>query len=1117
MEEASKPKSLMNGDPRLAVVAMLIGINGEIFGIATALTSDIAVTTAEVVDLARAKVDEVKGDHSSSAGPLMLFFPQFVASLGVGTAPATIQTVDKERGFAVVHFAGMPLPPVYDTFLATGDPSDGAECEVLYFDASQNPVEISGWVGGRIGLGFRLDLGSGAPVSILGAPVFKGGQLVGIVASVRRDASDPSEAGSGFVLQHSIEVLSIDAMARSEVTPVVRNLLHPIAVDSNPPTPFPTVMEITQTDRHEGEIARSSKAKVSKPIPVVNVSATDHSATLTLVPSWEGKPVTVEFSDSELFARLSLSSRRALGRAVGIRRATGQGAIHMEHLIAGLFDEGWRPFFEEAGIGAEELRGLIMRTVGTELPRDYRPVELGKLPAMSKHVKQALAVAANLFAPLGGVQVRSKQLLHGALSVEDCRFVQALIESGVRRELIPSFVGPDSGDEDDREVHAPILPLEPEFSGSTDPSTPTEGGANPGANPTPKVDSDRWCRTDCLGYEAYARTIADLITHKETVAPLTIGIKAPWGAGKTSLMKRVQHLLDGYAELSEGSRTGILQDWLPQLTLRELMQALKGGSSLTKLQQKESAEGKAYGLPHRTTVWFNAWKYQTSEQIWAGMAHCIISQLTARMDAKDRELFWLRLHARRVNADEVRKKIYEAVFKYVLPYLLLFAIASLLLLVVPVAWYYKFAGMVLSLFPAALGAWRKYRDKAAGTVRQLIREPEYEGKMGFLHLVESDMREVLQLATAASITKDNPNGDPLVVFVDDLDRCAPNKVAEVVEAINLFLCGDYPDCIFVLGMEPGMVAAALQVANKDVIDKAEEMGVTDQTVPVGWRFMEKIVQLPIMIPPPTKGGKDSYVESLTGMREYGESMAQMMEKTQPAATQVGAMTADSVALSKKMAEVIRPRAGIPEPLEEKEVLRYMGELEGRSLMEVEEKSAKVLAAASADKRRAAAEASKRIYARTFSDRDPLMGKFVREVADLVDGNPRQIKRYVNVFRFYSTLRHSLRVDGVVAPEELPTDETLAKFVALSIHWPHAMDCLRKKDAKASEAKGRRVTLLELLELESRKTPEDVAAVDAEWEKLVEGLNLGVWANRAAFREFLARGESLCAKEGHGLW
>jgi hypothetical protein len=305
------------------------------------------------------------------------------------------------------------------------------------------------------------------------------------------------------------------------------------------------------------------------------------------------------------------------------------------------------------------------------------------------------------------------------------------------------------------------------------------------------------------------------------------------------------------------------------------------------------------------------------------------------------------------------------------------------------------------------------------------------------------------------------------------------------------------------------------VANKDVIQKAEEMGLTDQSVPVGWRFMEKIIQLPIMIPPPTKGGRDSYVQSLTGVHEFNAYMAKMVENVpkEEFRSQIG------LTMPSSLSEFEKVRRAAQEPMKEEDVAQFKSELTGLSLSEVVEKSNKVLAEVPLEKRRAAAEATKRAYAEAFVERDPLMGKFVKEVAQLVDGNPRQIKRYVNVFRFYSTLRHSLQVDGVATQEELPSDEMMAKFVALSVHWPHAMDCLRKKDAKASEANGRKVTLLESLESESRKTPAEVATVDAAWEKFVgkEGLGLGAWAMRPAFREFLARGESLFQNEGHGLW
>jgi hypothetical protein len=678
------------------------------------------------------------------------------------------------------------------------------------------------------------------------------------------------------------------------------------------------------------------------------------------------------------------------------------------------------------------------------------------------------------------------------------------------------------------------------------------------AAPTPKVDSDLWSEKDELGYEAYARTIAALITHPETVAPLTIGIKAPWGAGKTSLMKRVQHLLDGQAYLTEENRSAARQQPLdPRVTLWGIRQEIKriarserrslgkrkGSDEDLRLPSPSNPEGAAYGLPPRVTVWFNAWKYQTSEQIWAGMAHCIISQVVARMPPLKRELFWLRLHARRVNTNEVRRKVHVVLLRMFVPaafiILVLCALviwgAAELQLSMPGQWTVRGVTGLLGLIGMIWKARETLGEKAASTVKELVREPDYEGKMGYLHLVESDIREVLNLVTAAGAkapavelraagqpgaTVPTPVGvprhdstqsapstggkekpAPLVVFVDDLDRCAPNKVAEVVEAINLFLCGDYPNCIFVLGMEPGMVAAALEVANKDVIAKAKEMGLVDGAAPVGWRFMEKIVQMPVMIPPPTKHGRDAYVQSLVGSAGRKNGGPVGVETAAPAATSPA-----------KSAEV--PKR---EPPKEEDVQAFAEQMKGATLAEVEKKSLEIVEAAPAEKRQAAAEAGKRVYAQTFSERDPMIADFVQECAELVEGNPRQIKRYVNVFRFYSTLRYGLKADGLATESELPNDKVLAKFVAMSIQWPHAMDCLRSRHA--TDEKGQTISRLEHLETKSAEIRGDDAAGDATWKEIVgeKGMGLESWAHARAFRMFLARGESLGKSRGHGLW
>ena len=1056
---SDEPQLVAPDDLGLAYVAVVEDREGHFLGNATLLSPNIAVTSDEVVlgqDAAfiqlRPSPHFWKGSKYLAVGDLVL---------------------DSAVRFAILAFSGrVPLPKQPGMFGVGQEPPVGATCSVMYYDTAREEFfRVLGRVDEAFSGWFRLALGWGLSAPISGCPVLSDGRIVGIVVSGLHPDSSVSESS----YPTSLDVLGITAMAESKMAPAVRNLLGRRGAESSRSKRLPTSGVITQG------VTASLDVKPAKADSAVGDAEAARSATLTLVPGAEGEPAPVDLSDAGLFKRLSPRSRTALGSALGMQHSADQ-RIHMEYLIAGLYDSGGptRHLLEGARIDRSVLESIFLRTVGTEIPESYKPLPLAGLPPMSGHVRAALTVAAKVAGLTG--PIRSRHLLYGALSVDDCRVVRALVELGVNKRDI-------------------VLSAEP----------PGPEVRPAGANPTPKVDSDLWSEVDQLGYEAYARTIASLITHKETKPPLTIGIKAPWGAGKTTLMKRVQHLLDGDSKLSEENRSGTMQQGQPsQVTLGELLKELKNSATPARLEAKRSKDGEAYGLEARTTVWFNAWKYQTSEQIWAGMAHCIISQITARMGVKERELFWLRLHARRVNADEVRRKVYEMIARQLLPLALVVSVAVAIViwvaagiqLLMPFHFVIRGVSVLAGLIVIVGRAWTKLGDKAAGTVRDLIREPNYEGKMGYLHLVESDIREVLQLATAASATQEKPEGNPLVVFVDDLDRCAPNKVAEVVEAINLFLCGDYPNCVFVIGMEPGMVAAALEVANKDVIEKAEEMGLMDRTVPVGWRFMEKIVQLPIMIPPPTEAGRRGYASSLTGLSLSG-----------------GPVIAKLVRNADEETFEVRPSRP-PEygPEEEAKVRRYLERIgPAKNAREAASKGEHAVAQAPKEERWAAQEAGNRVYERTLSEFDPIMARFAEEVAQLVaDGNPRQIKRYLNVFRFYSTLRHSLRLEGVIPSEDLPSDKVLAKFVALSIQWPHAVDCLR---VQLDGADGQKVSRLKLMETESRKVTGDDVATDSAWEKFVgkDGLGMGAWAEKRAFRKFLSRGESLCAKEGHGLW
>jgi predicted KAP-like P-loop ATPase len=74
----------------------------------------------------------------------------------------------------------------------------------------------------------------------------------------------------------------------------------------------------------------------------------------------------------------------------------------------------------------------------------------------------------------------------------------------------------------------------------------------------------------------------------------------------------------------------------------------------------------------------------------------------------------------------------------------------------------------------------------------------------------------------------------IVIFIDDLDRCLPEKSLEVIESIKSFF--DLEGIIYVLGMNSNSITSIIQ----------QKYG-NDPTI-TGFDFLKKIVQLPFLIP-----------------------------------------------------------------------------------------------------------------------------------------------------------------------------------------------------------------------------------------------------------------------------
>ena len=579
------------------------------------------------------------------------------------------------------------------------------------------------------------------------------------------------------------------------------------------------------------------------------------------------------------------------------------------------------------------------------------------------------------------------------------------------------------------------------------------------------IGSDIWTTRDGVGYAPYADAIARAIQHPDTRPPLTIGIKAPWGAGKTSLMRMIRERLEW--PLRDGAPEGTplrplrleapATDLHASLTNRLLLRRLRlGRVAMTQIDatpQREEAELPAVAEDERRwrpTVWFNPWMHQTGEQVWAGLARAVIDQTTSRMDPLEREHFWLELNLRRIDEQAVRRKVYGLIVDRVLPAALglsaLFVVGLLLLAFDSLSWLgasvaaasplalaavavaqgrsvlgTRIGGSLSQLVGPEGGIARAVGGELAGTVDELLQTPRYEQRSGFLYLVQTDMERVLELVAKPE--------RPLVIFVDDLDRCSPPTVVQVIEALNLFLAGEFKNTVFVVAMEPDMVAAHIEAAYADLVTTVRaRSGQDGESVDLGWRFLEKFVQLPLTLP----GIEPDRTKTFVGSLFAAPSPVEAEDET----SEVRPATEAAI----QEAEERIDQAGVS-----------LGDAIGS------------VGAPASSATPAEAEALRRIVDKRLSRDNPEIQTIVAYAAQhLEPPNPREIKRFVNVFRFLVMIHTERTLAALPTAASL---EQLAKLALVSTRWPALMGALSEETVPGGGA-----TVFELLERPPVKNP-----------------------------------------------
>lgn len=335
---------------------------------------------------------------------------------------------------------------------------------------------------------------------------------------------------------------------------------------------------------------------------------------------------------------------------------------------------------------------------------------------------------------------------------------------------------------------------------------------------------------DALGRETELLGLSRIILSADP--PLVVGVHGDWGAGKTSFMRVLRRLLSKEGQPSDGGgsdegKTRFMGlPWPPwtkeQPGSEKETDPLRGGRRGYKQQAEkngiasedsvagrfERLYGKDVDLP---SVWFNPWEHQFEEEPVLPLLDAVRAQMPKSA--------WGR----------VKGSIKEVVEN---PALRIVGKAAL--------------GIGAAVGPGwisalGVGAAAKVADTAKGIFKDFSQ----------LNDQLSDCFEQL-LVDFPEIPKGEKEGKSprkrMVIFIDDLDRCEAPYVVKILEALKLHLVNKH--CVFVVGCADARVRACL-------VD--QELAANDEAAK---EYLEKIIQLPVRLPPVWEATLDTYMRSI---------------------------------------------------------------------------------------------------------------------------------------------------------------------------------------------------------------------------------------------------------------
>lgn len=472
---------------------------------------------------------------------------------------------------------------------------------------------------------------------------------------------------------------------------------------------------------------------------------------------------------------------------------------------------------------------------------------------------------------------------------------------------------------------------------------------------------------DKLGRTRLVETLTAMFAAREQKTPFTVALLGDWGAGKTSVMRQIAALLKP---------------------------ALTKSNTETESNDTDHESGPvetAMGIhPEQFEIaWFNAWEYEHSDNIRAGLSQEVVKGLTKGMG------WWAKMC---LTWNFAWREHRSALIKIFTGFIAVIAAAGMSAWAAIGLWdknavvtWTLSTGTGAGLIAALMFLWNHLKPiiehPLATELSTYLKLPNYGKHLGMIPVMKRQIRRLCELRLQK---KEDLPPRRLIVFVDDLDRCNPNGIVNTLEAIRLVM--DLPNVIVVIAISHRIalqaIAAHYAAHFEKFDDEHRNLFYEDRRLHrVARDYLGKIIQLPIRLSRPSPRHLEAYVGSLFEVSE--EDIGSFLDRSvsDEAWSLSAGMLGMSISISRDQAGAI---VDAPEPFSKPQAA---GVTEQQN-----QKRAKVLEDVGID----TAEELK---------------QFATLTHEYAMHNPREIKRLANAYRFLRTLDELALVDG----SELPDD------------------------------------------------------------------------------------------------